>query len=387
MKSISNPFTPKSGQEPKIFVGRDEQVNFFKKALSDTINYRQEHFIILGDWGVGKTSLLREYKSIAQKNGALCSLIQLREVKKDEELRDLIEYLVEQIALRLPINLKQLKTFTKELTATGVNILGMGFEFSREVRRGDPQTFLYRNLLNLWQDLKKESKAIVVLIDDVQNLSTTPEVLSIIKAVLSDEKIVKETKFLFVLSSTYDGWKHFLQRDHPIGRYFTPRLKIENLSEKETLELIDKNLKGTEISFSKEVKKNVFKYTSGHLYETQILCSHLFENQINGKVGMGAFEPALKATLEAVGEEVFNQMFSSASEKEQQLLRVLAHNKEPSSVSTLKSAAKKMYKIPESSVSKLVDRLIEKNLIIKPAKAFYFIQDSLFREYVLRQNI
>ncbi|MFH1246975.1 MAG: ATP-binding protein [Candidatus Micrarchaeota archaeon] len=385
--SLTNPYTPKTPQEPKVFLGRIQQVEFFINAHKDVKNYRQNHFIILGEWGVGKTSLLREYKNIAQKNGAVCALIQLREVRKEDTLRDLMEYLVEQIALRLPLNLMKLKSFTKELTAGGVNLMGIGFEFSRENKRGDPQTFFYKTLLNLWQDVKKENKAIVVLIDDIQNFSTIPEVISVIKSVLSDEKIVKETKFLFVLSSTQDGWKQFLQRDHPIGRYFTPRLKLENLSEKETLELIEKNLKGTGVSFSKEVKKNIFTYTVGHLYETQVLCSHLFENQINGKVTISTFEPALKATLDVIGEEVFNQMFYSASEKEQQVLRVLAHNFEPSSFSALQTAAKSMYKLPESSVSKLVNRLIEKNLIIKPAKAKYFIPDALFREYLIRQKI
>lgn len=387
MGSITNPFTPRSGQEPKFFVGRQEHIDFFKKTLKDTIKYRQNHFILLGEWGSGKTSLLREYKSIAQKSGALCSLIQLREVKKEDRLNDLIEYLVEQIALRLPINLNKLKTFTKELTAAGVSVMGMGFDFSRDVKRGDPHTFLYRNLLNLWEDMKGQTKAVVILIDDIQNLSAAPEVLSILRSVLSDEKIVKETRFLFVLSSTYDGWKQFLQRDHPIGRYFTPRLKVQNLTEQETYQLIDKNLNGTGITFSKKIKKNVYKYASGQLYETQVLCSNLFENQINGAVGTTAFEQALNTTLEIIGEEVFNQMFYLASEKEQQVLRVLAHNEMPSSFSALKTASHNMYKIPGSSVSKIVDRLIEKKLIIKPEKAFYFVPDPLFREYLIRQKI
>ena len=62
-----NPFTPKSGWEPNIFAGRIDQFEFFEKKLEEARNGRCDHFLIIGEWGIGKTSLLKEFKRIAQE--------------------------------------------------------------------------------------------------------------------------------------------------------------------------------------------------------------------------------------------------------------------------------------------------------------------------------
>ena len=57
-----NPFTPKSGMEPKYFAGRGNAIKTFQKILAQSKSKRYEHFCVLGEWGVGKTVLLKEYK-------------------------------------------------------------------------------------------------------------------------------------------------------------------------------------------------------------------------------------------------------------------------------------------------------------------------------------
>lgn len=381
---MNNPFTPKSGIEPRYFMGRDSELAFFRKALRDTDAGRPSHFIVIGGWGSGKTSLLREFKKISQKEGSVCSFVSMRGFEGRDTLRDSIEYLIGEIAIRLPLDVSKLTKFTKELSSVGVSIAGTGFQFSKDVIRGDPQTFFYTNMLNLWSDLKNETKVVVVLIDDVQNLSPVSVAMSVLRNTLADEKIVKETKFLFVLASTPDGWKPFLQRDHPIGRYFTPRMKLTNLSEKDTIKMIDTYLKGSGVKFSKDVKKKVFDYTKGHLYETHVLCNHLFENQIKGNVTEQVFEPALTATLETLGEEIFNNLYESASETEQVILAIICGGKGRRNFNEiLKDIEKEMTKAVMASA---LERLVGKKVIEKPRRGEYEVPDALFREYVLRKH-
>ena len=71
---VSNPFTPKSGWEPKVFVGREKEIEFFKRKLERARSGRCDHFLVLGDWGVGKTSLLKRLKEIAQEERILTTM-------------------------------------------------------------------------------------------------------------------------------------------------------------------------------------------------------------------------------------------------------------------------------------------------------------------------
>jgi hypothetical protein len=380
---INNPFTPKSGLEPRYFMGRDAELLSFRKALRDIEAGRPSHFIVIGGWGSGKTSLLREFKKISQTEGFVCSFVSLRGFEGRDTLRDSIEHLTGEIAVRLPLDVNKLTKFTKELSSVGVTIAGTGFQFSKDIVRGDPQTFFYTNMLNLWSDLRNETKVVVVLLDDIQNLSPVSVAMSVIRNTLADERIVKETKFLFVLASTPDGWKPFLQRDHPIGRYFTPRMKLTNLSEEDTAKLIDTYLKESGVRFSEGVKKKVYEHTRGHLYETQVLCNHLFENQLKGEVTENVFEPALAATLETLGEEVFNNLYESASEREQFVMNVIAGKEGSWQFSEIiKRAGKKLNK---SSLGVSLERLVGKGIVGKPARSIYIIEDSLFRIYIQRK--
>jgi hypothetical protein len=382
---MNNPFTPKSGIEPRYFIGREQELDFFKKALRETERGMPSHFIVLGEWGCGKTSLLREFKQIAQAEGSLCSMISVRDFEGRDTLRNGIEYLVGEIAIRLPLDVSKLQKFTKELSSLGISIAGTGFQFAKDRGYVDPQTFFYSNLLNLWDDLKKETKVLVVLIDDIQNFSAISSIMMLIRQVLTDEKINKETKLLFVLASTYEGWKPFLQRNHPIGRYFTPRMKLENLSEGDTTKLIQKYLKKSGVSFSQGIMKQVYGYTQGHLYETHVLCSKLFDNQMKGKVTKAVFEPALNRTLETLGEEVFDNLFESASQNEQLVLRLLAEEEGLCTFSKLGSLAQARHSFSQGSLIKLLNRLIEKRIISRPERAVYSVKDVLFRTYVLRR--
>jgi hypothetical protein len=381
----SNPFTPKSGVEPKFFSGRENELNFFRKALDDTLMGRPSHFVVIGDWGTGKTSLLKEFKSIAQEQGTLCSLISVREFKENESLMDGIEYVVGEMAIRLPLDISKLKKFIKQLSSTGVSVVGTGFQFSKEVRRGDPQTFLYTNMLNLWKDVKRKTKALVVLFDDTQNFSTISEIFTILKNVLTDEKIVKDLRVLFVLSSTPEAWSKFLERHHPIGRYFNPRLKLTNLSEQESKLAVTRILLKTGVNFSEDLHPLIYQSTAGHPYELQLLCHHLYNNQIKGKVSKEVWPTSLRSTLEVIGEEVFDAKYERASEQEKQILDVIASSKNPLSWSQIQKNTKKKHGISGGTSGKLIQRLYEKRLIQKAAKGKYWILDPLFRVYMAQK--
>ena len=72
IKRSGNPFTRMTGEEPTVFGGRTQELEFFEERINRVLHTRFcEHFLVLGDWGIGKSTLLKEYKKICQSRGHL----------------------------------------------------------------------------------------------------------------------------------------------------------------------------------------------------------------------------------------------------------------------------------------------------------------------------
>jgi len=381
---VSNPFTPKSGWEPKVFVGREKEIEFFKKKLEQARAGRCDHFLVLGDWGVGKTSLLKRFKEIAQEERILTSLVTINEFQESSTFLDGVKVLLEQIPRKLPIDTGRLRSFVKQINTLGIQVLTFGFNFARSMEGLQPQTLLLSALLTLWQDLKGETEVVVVLLDDVQNFSTISGIFTLLKNVLSDEEMVQGTKFLFGLSCTPEGWTEFLQRHHPIGRYFTPRLHLNRLTKEKTFESLDRILVDTGVAFDEEIKRLVHVYTEGHPYELQVLCSHLYDNQVGGKVTEEVWATSFNTALVELGEIIFDYLYQKASPQEMKVLYLFSLLGKPM---TRKESQEFIHSYPlleltENTVNTAINRLLSKGLLVRRSKFKYSLFDHFFLEYV-----
>lgn len=272
----------------------------------------------------------------------------------------------------------------KYVDSLGIQILGSGFNFSQRIEGIQPSTLLMDTLLSLWSDLKKETEIAVILLDDVQNFASISHIFTLLKNILGDEEIVR-TKFLFILSCTPNGWQQFLQKHHPIGRYFTPRLELERLSKEEVNIALERILKDTGVIFDKNIKERIWKYTQGHPYELQILCSNLYENQISGKVTEQIWNVSLSNDLKALGERVFDGLYSKASKQEKMVLYLIALLKGPVERKDILSLSKKYnLNLSENIVGSALYRLTSKGLLKKQGNFEYLPPDRFFKEYVLQ---
>ncbi len=382
-----NPFTPKSGMEPKFFTGRDREISLFQNLLTEAKRKRYDHFCILGEWGIGKTALLKEFKSIAQTMKIPATYVSIREFQKEDKFLNATEHLITHIPRSLPLRFEALTNFKKFLSGVGITLplIGGGIDIKEKQLSGDPQVLLLDAFIRLWKDLKQETDVVVVLLDDVQNYYSVSGFLTILKNVLSDDEIQKNTGYLFVLASTNAGRDNFLKKHHPIGRFFTPIVTLHNLSQEETIYFIENSLKSTGVTISKAIPKKVFEYTEGHPYELQILCSYLYENQIGKKITAKSWDTALALTIEYIGQILLNTLIQNSSNRERQLLKVIASSESPLEWKEITSIVKKTYKeFPIHSVGKFLSRLVEKGLAHQPKRGTYKLPDRMFREYILR---
>jgi CheY-like chemotaxis protein len=382
-----NPFTPMSGVEPTVFGGRKEELEFFEQRLNRAIYTRFcEHFLVLGDWGIGKSTLLKEYKKICQSRGNLVTISPLEPFQTGASLVDASRSIVESILRGLPYPIDRFKKIANYLDSIGFNLLGTGLQFSRDTSKKEisPQAFLHDTFLNLWQDLKDKTEVLVILLDDLDNVLTVPEIVMTLKSTLSMDS-VKETKILFGIASTSDAWMELtsIKKHHPLSRYFISRIKLGKLKEDELRDTILKSLIRTGVSFGNAVIPRIYEYTEGHPFEMQVLCYHLFNNQISRRVEISIWDKALQTAINDLGTAVFDNWFNQASKEERKVLRVIAEKGNPILPKEICLLAEKnKIRISLQSIRKYLQRLVEKKLISRTDRGFYTISDRMFQVYV-----
>ncbi|MCX5692352.1 MAG: hypothetical protein NTX47_01510 [Candidatus Omnitrophica bacterium] len=367
----SNPFTPQSGWEPKIFGGRNQELGIFKSILDDAVNARLNHLVVLGEWGAGKTSLLKQFKRMSQENGFPAAFCGISKFTDKNKAIDAVYLIAEEMIMGFP----KTKGVQKDIPEL----------FAKRKALSNAQIQFTKFLLELWKTL--DTKLAVVLLDDTQNLMEVSNTIDILRAVLSSEDVIKNTGFLFILSSTPAGWASFIDKHDPVGRFFRKRLNADNLKENEVMATIDMTLKGTGVAFEEEVKKNVFKYTGGHPYEVQLLASHLYDSQIEGKVKSEAWDSALNSTLKELGRDYFSFLLSKASDREKDLLKILAEEKRPVTIkdfTTMMIVGKRAKKFPIANIKNFLYRLEEKGLVRRTENSGFYIQDLMFAEFIVR---
>jgi len=234
----SNPFTPQSGWEPRVFGGREEETSLFKSNLEKAISLRPDHLVVLGEWGIGKTSLLKQFKRMAQEGGypaCFCSIS--RFTKKDKPL-DAVYLIAEEMLMSFP-----------KLGVDSEKFLEM---FSKRKSLQQAQTQFTKFLLELWKVL--DTKLAVVLLDDLQNLLPISNTIDILRAVLSNDQIIKNTRFLFILSSTPNSWSSFIDKHDPVGRFFRKRFNVGNLRKSDVVGTVNRTLEDTNVRFDDSIK-------------------------------------------------------------------------------------------------------------------------------------
>lgn len=369
----SNPFTPQSGWEPKVFGGRQSEVCTFKANLEDALSTRANHLVVLGEWGIGKTTLLKQFKRIVQEQGYSASFCAISRFTKNNKPLDVMYLIAEEMLLSFP----KLGVSSEELLSI----------FSKKTSLVHIQTQFTKFLLELWKAL--DTKLAVVLLDDLQNILPVSNTIDILRAVLSKEEIIQNTKFLFILSSTPKGWLSFIDKHDPVGRFFRKRINVENLAKQDVLETISNTVKDTGVEFEEVVKEKIFDYTAGHSYEVQLLASHLYDAQIEGKVNVDVLEQALNNTLKELGQDYFNSLFTKASDRERDLLMVLAEEKKPLSIKDLKDmmiVGRYAKKFPLANIKNFLYRLEEKGIVNREQNGNFNIPDRMFREFILTKK-
>ena len=193
MDNINNPYTPNAGATPEAFIGRDGQTEAFSVLLERLKRGRTEQsMIITGLRGVGKTVLLNKFAELAERIG--WEVVELEASKHDETaFRQSIFSKFRAALLHLSPRRRWSKRARHAAEVLNSFVLSVDREGTFSVTwdvapsegyadHGDLGLDLTDVFLAVGEVAKERTTGIVVLIDEVQFLTTT-QLESLIQAV------------------------------------------------------------------------------------------------------------------------------------------------------------------------------------------------------------
>ncbi len=381
-RSFINPFSPQYPASPAYFADRKEAIAYFTKTITNSAKLRPPaptNFIILGEWGVGKTSLLYKFKEIA---------LELRHVKSfcfyfslDPTCCRSWEGFSSILLNRLKQNYEAsagLKgKLRSELSKWKIALSIPPVSIEREKKVEGPS--LTDSLELLWKNHLEHSGVDICLLflDDAHYFLVTNQSDAYFTLRNNFQELARRgCNFALILTGPKLLFEEITDLAEPFTRFFYP-FYLDPFELEGTREAIIKRIQASKLKLrvSDDVISAVHKKTMGHPYFVMFTMYELI-NAVGAKerIEREDFErywPSMITTLE---NSVFKGRLAKVSEKEREVLIKISMRDElmvsPSMIKSVKGA-------PE-----FFSRLEQKGLLLKRERGQYQLFHPLFRDYL-----
>lgn len=347
---LTNPFRPNSPVNPGMFVGRNAEIKRLEAALLQTRAEQPAHFIITGERGIGKTSLLLYLRAVANglipiENHNVKFLI--LDVDIDASTTQL--GLIQRIQLAIDRELGQsekTRSFLKETWSFIKRVQIMDSGISENTSATSQEVLCDEFAYNLAKIAERTCSnngesffnakydGIIVLIDEADNCSASLQLGSFLKLLL--ERLQKHNcnQVLVGLAGLPDI-RNKLIASHPSSIRMFEELPLSRLSESEVGSIIDLCLKKTtEINIqttkiSDEAKSLLIGLSEGYPHFVQQFGYSAFAADTDFVIDLtdvknGAFDQ--RGALEQIGDRYYRNDFYNKIQKDsyRQVLRIMA---------------------------------------------------------------
>ena len=378
---MPNPFRPGSIVDPEYFVGRDDEIRRFKTYLKNTKDGNPHNLTILGERGIGKTSLLRYLAHISKEEKCLVVRIELDPSIKtiDEFLKHLLNELKQSGIAYSVIE----KTRSKlgdffERYDVSVSLFGAGLGVQKTGKAEIKAQFRYQ-LEGIWGKVKGDVPAIIFMIDEAEQLEAIEGALHYLRNVLlrlSEE----HCGYMLVLSGKLTLFKEMKELHSPLARFLNP-IKLPSLSNDEAKEALKRPAAAAGIKIGKEALEEMARESEGHPYVIQMMGFVICE-EAKGEVDARVYEVLRPQIMEQLELHLFEDMYNSSSDEEKKILRALAAVKKPMGLGELSISLK----TKPAYLGTYLTRLGNSHCIKKMKRGSYELFHGLFGEYIQLQG-
>ncbi|MFN7991436.1 MAG: AAA family ATPase [Candidatus Micrarchaeia archaeon] len=291
---------------------------------------------VIGGPGGGKSSLLRHFRHVAEKQGMLSVMVK---AEKGEDERSVVDKLYSEMA----------------------------FPPGAKPEAGAPHDL--EGLVRALDRADKKAFGAIVFIDDIDRMRKSPEFVR--KIVASSLSNWGKRQIGFVISSTKElrggSDRMTLMRLAPFGAH-------------EAAEMMERALKKGPPKMGEECLSSILSDSGGNPRLIKSVCRHIYDKlRDNEKViTKGHYLGYFQHIMSMLSSEWFGRMYQETPGAEREILRELARNEGGMHVSDI---AKKLGK-PLGPVTALTKRLLDSGQIIRMDRGKYAVFARIYGRYV-----
>jgi hypothetical protein len=387
MDPIKNPFSPGAGSPPPELVGRDDILEQTRILLGRTRARRPEKSILLtGLRGVGKTVLLNEMETIAQKDGYRTIFIEAHEDKPlavllAPHLRQLLFELnrISGVGEKVRRGLAVLKSFIGAVKVT-VGEIEFGLDIDPEqgtADSGDLEVDLPNLLTAVAEAAEERQTSIAILIDEIQYFNQS-ELSALIMAMHKMQQrqlpLVLMGAGLPILPGLAGESKSYAER-----LFNFP--DIGPLSEGDAAKALRDPVKAVGVEFETEGLQEVFNLTQGYPYFLQEWGYQSWNHADQSPITLQHVQIATTKVTPRLDANFFRVRFDRLTPSEKNYLRAMAYLG-PGAHRSGDIATVLGVKI--TSLGPVRAKLIKKGMIYSPTHGDMAFTVPLFDEFMRR---
>lgn len=378
---LMNPFNPYYPAEAKFFSNRKREQEWFKNGLLPSLHPDGPgpwNAAILGPWGIGKSSLVRRLKEMAEESDIPTSAVFISCTTGYGSMTGFAKALIGNVKEELLSISNWSESIREELERWSVQIKIPGISLSRnqknETDSVNAAELLRSSLRRFWENiLEPMGRTLLLILDDANLLQAMdPQALMILRAVFQDLQMYR-VRYGLVITGPPGLFGEVREIAEPVTRFFE-HIPLREFSPEDIVDAIRHPLAQVNAPF--EVADDaifwIWERTKGHPYFVTFIMRDIVEEgkrhnlKIIDKSVCKKIWPMILRHLEM---DKFSIEWHSATPTEREVLKILSSGR---SIGDGKRG--------------LLTRLLRKNLVIKVERGQYELYHPLFSDFVRSQE-
>ncbi|MEW5936646.1 MAG: ATP-binding protein [Candidatus Thermoplasmatota archaeon] len=370
-----NPYSAEHPVHPSKFAGRQEQLREFADFMQDTLAGNSKNICVLGEWGIGKTSLLRKMKEIAETNGCIVALIEL------DETLDSYASVLETITANLAKEAKNRKGLPAKIGEALEN-LTLSVNYGPVGIAGPRNKAERPNIVRFEEDIEsihgKLKIPMLIMLDNVESIINIKGALFSLRNVFQKLQSMGGVRCMLVLAGRETLFRDIRSVSEPVARFFWG-VSLKPFSLADTKEAIEKPLAGTNIVFESKVIDKIHAVSGGHPFFIQVFAYTLFKHRTSNCITMRDYDAQYHGVMKYLGFRLFQSLYLLLSDREKRVVNAIAGhdgntftNQQISRLINVKSLNMHLKNLSEKTPQ----------ILVREGRGEYRMFHPLFKEYL-----
>jgi len=308
-----SPFHPGQPVPVDLFVGRRNEIDRINRAAKQVAYGKPQAVYIMGEYGIGKTSLARLIRVMAEAETGLCGFhVMLGEKNTlDGLVMATVEAILQSGAVRQSTSSK-IRDFVSMYIGERT-LFGMTLRLDK-LKKDAPsiqQGFL-PFLRSIYQTLSPRSKGLILILDEINGIAGQPEFALFLKR-LVDENAVSgaPVPLLLIVCGTQEKYGEIVKHHRPVERIFEIAL-IEAMTQEERSTFFDKAFQKVNMQVDQEAMNILCDFSGGLPRLMHLLGDAAFWIAEQSVIDKETAISAVAASAEEVGRKFVDQQVYKA---------------------------------------------------------------------------